>query len=95
MTEADNPRAKSGDNSKNAAGDQIKAYIERVERLTEEKKAIAQDITDVYAEAKSNGFNVKVMRRIVRERARDKEAVEEENSLFATYAHAIGQEYLA
>ena len=53
------------------AKDQLKAFVERVERLEEEKKTIADDIRDVYAEAKGNGFDVKALRTIVRMRKQD------------------------
>lgn len=84
----------SGHNSKNATGEKLSAIIERVERLEEEKKATSDDIKDIYAEAKSNGFDTKVLRKIVALRRRDKEEVQEENELLGTYLHAIGQEYL-
>lgn len=84
-----------GHNSKNDAGLKIKAYVERVERLAEERQVTTDDIKDVYAEAKSNGFDVKALRRLVAQRKKDADKVKEENAIFETYAHAIGQEYLA
>lgn len=86
---------KPGHNSKNAAGEQLKAFVERVERLTEERQTFTDDIRDVYGEAKANGFDVKAMRRLVAQRKKDPDKVKEENALFETYCHAIGQEYLA
>lgn len=84
-----------GHNSKNATGDQIKAIIERIERLEEEKAETAKDIRDIYAEAQGNGFDKKALRRIVAQRKKDADKVKEENEVFETYCHAIGQEWLA
>jgi len=72
------------------AKDQLKAFIERVERLEEEKKALADDIRDVYAEAKTNGFDVKALRTIVRLRKQDADARKEHEALVETYMHALG-----
>jgi uncharacterized protein (UPF0335 family) len=70
--------------------DQLKAFIERVERLEEEKKAIGSDIRDVYSEAKANGFDVKALRTIVRLRKQDIEERKEQEAILATYMHALG-----
>jgi uncharacterized protein (UPF0335 family) len=72
------------------AKDHLKAFIERIERLEEEKKAIADDIRDVYAEAKANGFDVKAMRTIVRLRRQDAQQRKEEAAILETYMHALG-----
>jgi uncharacterized protein (UPF0335 family) len=72
------------------AKDHLKAFVERVERLEEEKKAIADDIRDVYAEAKANGFDVKALRTIVRLRKQDADERREEETLRETYMHALG-----
>ncbi|OKL44024.1 DUF2312 domain-containing protein [Pseudovibrio exalbescens] len=72
------------------AADQLRAFIERVERLEEEKKVIADDIKDVYAEAKGNGFDVKVMRKIVSMRKRKPHEREEEEAVMDLYLHALG-----
>ena len=72
------------------AADQLRAFIERVERLEEEKKVIADDIKDVYAEAKGNGFDVKVMRKIVSMRKRKPHEREEEEAILDLYLHALG-----
>ena len=72
------------------AKDQLKAFVERVERLEEEKKAIADDIRDVYAEAKANGFDVKALRTIVRLRRIDVEERREQEAVLETYMHALG-----
>lgn len=70
--------------------DQLKAFIERVERLEEEKRAIADDIRDVYAEAKGSGFDVKALRTIVRMRKQDADERKEQEAILETYMHALG-----
>ncbi len=72
------------------AKDQLKAFVERVERLEEEKKAIADDIRDVYAEAKGNGFDVKALRMVVRLRKQDVNERKEQEAILETYLHALG-----
>jgi uncharacterized protein (UPF0335 family) len=72
------------------AKDQLKAFVERVERLEEEKKAITDDIRDVYAEAKGNGFDVKALRAIVRLRKQDANERAEHEAILETYMHALG-----
>ena len=72
------------------AKDQLKAFVERVERLEEEKKAIADDIRDVYAEAKVNGFDIKALRTIVRLRKQDVDERKEQEAILETYMHALG-----
>ena len=72
------------------AKDQLKAFVERVERLEEEKKTIADDIRDVYAEAKGNGYDVKALRTIVRLRKQDKDERMEQEAILETYMHALG-----
>ena len=72
------------------AKDQLRTIIERVERLEEEKKAIANDIRDVYAEAKGNGYDVKALRSVVRLRKQDKQEREEQEAILETYLQALG-----
>ena len=72
------------------AKDQLKAIIERVERLEEEKKAIADDIKDVYAEAKANGFDTKALRVVIRMRKEDADERKEHEAILETYLHALG-----
>jgi uncharacterized protein (UPF0335 family) len=72
------------------AKDQLKAFIERVEKLEEEKKAISDDIRDVFAESKANGFDVKALRTIVRLRKMDANEREEQDAILETYMHALG-----
>ena len=64
--------------------------IERIERLEEEKKATSEDIREVYAEAKVNGFDVKALRTIVRMRKQDADERKEEEAVLETYMHALG-----
>ena len=72
------------------AKDHLKAFVERIERLEEEKKAIADDIRDVYAEAKGTGFDVKALRTIVRLRKQDANERAEEETILETYMQALG-----
>jgi len=72
------------------AKDQLKAFIERVERLEEEKKTISDDIRDVYAEAKGTGFDVKALRTIVRMRKQDVDERKEHEAILETYMNALG-----
>ena len=74
----------------NVAADQLRLFIERIERLEEEKKGIADDIKDVYAEAKANGYDTKTMRSIVRLRKMEKHARDEADALLETYRNALG-----
>jgi uncharacterized protein (UPF0335 family) len=72
------------------AKDQLRSIIERIERLEEEKKTIADDIRDVYAEGKSNGYDVKALRTIVRMRKQDANERQEAETILETYMHALG-----
>ena len=72
------------------AKEQLKAIIERIERLEEEKKTISDDIRDVYAEAKGNGYDVKALRTIVRMRKMDVDERREQQDVLDTYLHALG-----
>ena len=72
------------------AKDQLKAIIERIERLEEEKKTISDDIRDVYAEAKGNGFDVKALRQIIRLRKQDPNERSEAETILETYMQALG-----
>lgn len=69
---------------------QLKAIIERIERLEEEKKTISDDIKDVYGEAKGNGFDVKVLRTIIRMRKQDADERQEQETILETYLQALG-----
>ena len=72
------------------AADQLRLFIERIERLEEEKKGIADDVKDVYAEAKANGYDTKTMRKIVSLRRMEKHARDEADALLETYRNALG-----
>jgi uncharacterized protein (UPF0335 family) len=72
------------------AADRLRSIIERVERLEEERKALADDIKDIFAEAKSAGFEVKVIRQIIRIRKQEPAEVEEQETLLDLYRRALG-----
>ena len=74
------------------AQDQLRAFIERIERMEEEKKAIADDIKEIYAEAKGNGFDTKVLRQIVRIRKQDHAERMEQEALLELYMAALGMQ---
>ena len=74
----------------NVAADQLRLFIERIERLEEEKKAMADDVRDVYAEAKANGYDTKTMRKIVALRKMETHARQEADALMDTYRKALG-----
>ena len=76
--------------SDNISAEQLRLFIERIERLEEEKKSFADDIRDVYAEAKSTGFDAKTMRAIVRLRKMEKHHRDEADALLETYRNALG-----
>ena len=71
-------------------GDQLRQFIERIERLEEEKAAIATDIREIFAEAKANGFDVKIMRQVIKLRKMDSNERHEQESLLDVYLHALG-----
>ena len=73
-----------------AANGKLKSLIERIERLEEDKAAISGDLKEVYAEAKGEGFDVKILRRVVRLRKQDRVRREEEEALIDLYIQAIG-----
>ena len=72
------------------AADRLRSLIERIERLEEERKALGSDIKDIYAEAKSAGFDVAVIRQLIRIRRREPADVQEEESLLDVYRRALG-----
>ena len=73
-----------------AGAEQLQQFIERIERLEEEKRALMADIKDVYADAKATGFEPKIMRQIVRLRGMDRELLNEQDELLTTYRTALG-----
>lgn len=80
--------ASIGHNS--VAGDQLRSIIERIERLEEERRELAEDVKSIYREAKSNGFDAKAIRKIVSLRKKDAEERREEEAILELYMHAIG-----
>lgn len=86
--------SKPGHNSKVQAGpvnaERLKSFVERIERLEEERKAIGGDVKDVYSEAKGVGYDVKTMRQIVKERSQDAADRDEQETLLEVYRHALG-----
>lgn len=90
MTE---PGHNSGDESAqwgNISAERLRSLIERIERLDEERKALGSDIKDIYAEAKSAGFDVNVMRALIRIRKQEPAEVEERETLLDVYRRALG-----
>ena len=73
-----------------SAKDHLRAIVTRIERLEEEKAALAADLREVYAEAKGNGFDVKALRTVVRLRKQDENKRREEEAVLTTYLHALG-----
>ncbi|USG62854.1 DUF2312 domain-containing protein [Sneathiella marina] len=72
------------------AADHLRSYIERIERLEEEKKGLADDIKEIFAEAKGTGFDVKAMRAVMRLRKMDKADYQEQEYMIDLYKHALG-----
>ena len=70
--------------------DQLRSFIERIERLEEQKKALGEDIKEVYAEAKGEGFDTKVMRQVIRIRRMDEADLHEQEELIDVYKRALG-----
>ena len=72
------------------AANELRQFVERVERLEEDKKAISDDIREVFAEMKGRGYDVKVVRQLIRLRKRDKAELQEEEAILETYMQALG-----
>ena len=73
-----------------AGTEQLSQFIERIERLEEEKRALMADIKDIYSEAKATGFDTKTMRQLIKMRAMDKDLLAEQDDLLDTYREAVG-----
>ena len=90
------PRKKSGeaagksDAAVGFAKDHLRAFVQRIERLAEEKKAVADDIKDVFGEAKANGFDVKALRQVIKLRKLDPQERQAQDAILETYLHAMG-----
>jgi uncharacterized protein (UPF0335 family) len=87
MADPHDPKDNSGGT---VAADQLRLFIERVERLEEEKKGIQDDIKEVYAEAKANGYDPKIMRQVVRLRKMETHTRQEHQAILETYCAALG-----
>ncbi len=83
---SDSPEAQVG----GLAADRLRSLVDRIERLTEERKALGSDIKDIYAEAKSAGFDVKVLRQLIRIRQQEPAEVQEQETLLDVYRRALG-----
>jgi uncharacterized protein (UPF0335 family) len=79
-----------GHNSDGIAHEQLRGIVERVERLQEEKDAIGADIREVFAEAKANGFDAKILRQVIKERAMDPDDRAERDTVLDLYRRALG-----
>jgi uncharacterized protein (UPF0335 family) len=96
MAKPDNPKAIAGDNSGDVnmatkqAREAVKSYVERVERLTEEKDVTITDIKDIFAEAKALGYDAKAMRKVIARRKRDREEVVAEDTMIELIEEALG-----
>jgi uncharacterized protein (UPF0335 family) len=71
------------------AGDQLRAFVERIERIEEDIKALSEDKKEVYAEAKGGGFDVKILREVIKLRKQDQDELDEKQSLLEIYLHAL------
>lgn len=80
----------AGHNVGGVAADRLRSIVDRIEKLHEERKALSSDIADIYKEAKSAGFDVPVLRELIRKRGKDSAEVEEQESLLDTYRRALG-----
>jgi len=78
-------------NSTGIHADQLKALIQRIEKLEDEKRTLGEDIKEVYAEAKGNGFDTKIIRKVVRIRKQDRAKRQEEEALVDLYLSAVGE----
>ena len=85
------PKLAEGNEVGGIAADRLRSIVERIERLEEEKKTIAGDIKEVYAEAKANGFDTKILRKVVRIRKQDRAKRMEEDAILDLYLSAIGE----
>jgi uncharacterized protein (UPF0335 family) len=86
VAKAETADAKAG----GIAADRLRSLVDRIERLEEERKALGGDIRDIYAEAKSAGFDVKVLRQLIRVRRQEPADVEEQETLLDVYRRALG-----
>ena len=85
------PERVDSDSVEHVDGGHLRAFIERIERLEEEKRTLAEDIKEVYAEAKGNGFDVKIMRKVISLRRMDRDKRIEEETILELYLSALGE----
>ena len=90
MNDTPGPGHNSGESDKGISAQRLNSFVERIERLEEEKKTLATDIKEVYAEAKSGGFDTKIIRKVVRLRKMDAADRAEEAALLEIYLNALG-----
>lgn len=90
--EAFTPTEYGKDKYESVAADQLKAFIERIERLEEEKAGVAGDIREIFSEAKANGFDTKIMRRVIALRKKDRAERQEEEAILELYLQALGMD---
>lgn len=90
MNEETETLALKGHNVGGVAVERLRSLVDRIERLTEEKKAITNDIADIYKESKSAGFDVKALRKLIKDRAQDPAALQEIEDLLDIYKRALG-----
>lgn len=79
-----------GHNSQSVSAERLTSFIQRIERLTEERKTIGADIREVFAEAKCDGFDVRIMREVIRLRGMDAAELQEHRSIIDVYLRALG-----
>jgi uncharacterized protein (UPF0335 family) len=84
------PEAVNEEKPTNVAGERLRSIVDRIERLEEERKALGSDIKDIYSEAKSAGFDIKVLRQLIRIRKQEPAEIEEQETLLDVYRRAIG-----
>ena len=84
------PEAITDEKPTNVAGERLRSIVDRIERLEEERKALGSDIKDIYSEAKSAGFDIKVLRQLIRIRKQEPAEVEEQETLLDVYRRALG-----
>lgn len=87
---AEKKTASPSDDVSGVAAKQLKSFVERIERLEEEKRALAEDIKEVYSEAKGRGFEIKILRKVISLRKRDQQQRDEEEALLDVYMRALG-----
>jgi len=90
QVEAFSPRETGAADAHGVARDQLRAFVQRIERLEEEKQTLVDDIKDVYGEAKGMGFDTKILKKVVALRKKDEQERMEEDAILDTYLHALG-----